>query len=58
MHGVGVFTTDLFVPRYTPARHGDWRLQVAGSVLAPGYWSPLVLFENSAALLRGDELWM
>jgi len=58
MHGVRVFATDLFVPRYVPARHGAWALRVAGSVLAPGYWSPLVLFENSAALFRGDDLWM
>jgi hypothetical protein len=52
------FTTDLFVPAYRSARHGDWELRCADFVLCPGYWSDARLVTGMAALLRGGRTWM
>jgi hypothetical protein len=56
--GLARFETDLFVPRYRPARAGAWELRVAAMAIMPGYWSGPVLVERMAVLLRGGEAWM
>ena len=56
--GLARFQTDLFLPRYRPARSGDWELRVAEMAIMPGYWSGPVLVEQMAVLLRGGEAWM
>jgi hypothetical protein len=48
----------LFVPRYRPARAGDWELRVAAMAIMPGYWSGPVMVEQMAVLLRHGESWM
>lgn len=56
--GLAFFGTDLFVPRYRPAKSGDWELRVANMAIVPGYWSGPVLVEQMAVLLRHGESWM
>lgn len=56
--GIPRFATDLFVPRYRPARSGDWELRVAEMAISPGYWSNPVLVEQMAVLIRDGRSWM
>jgi hypothetical protein len=56
--GLVRFETDLFLPRYRPARSGDWELRVADMAIMPGYWSGPVLVEHMAVLQRGGDAWM
>ena len=52
---VPVYDTDLFRPTYRCFESTRWRLQIAGMVLCPGYWTPLQLVHNMAALLRTEN---
>jgi spermidine synthase len=52
------WTTDLFVPRYRPMRHGDWELRIGELNVVQGYWSDSVLVPDMAVLLRDSETWM
>jgi hypothetical protein len=52
------FQTDLFLPRYRPMRWGEWEIRISEMNLVRGYWSDMVLAQDMAALLRGDQAWM
>jgi len=48
----------LFIPRYRPARAGDWDVQIIGMNFLPGYWSGTALVRDTPILLRGSVPWM
>ncbi|MGE5476465.1 MAG: hypothetical protein ACM3Q1_07415 [Bacteroidales bacterium] len=56
--GLRPFTTDLFIPAYTPGKVGAWEVRRAETVLCPGYWSPVSLVSDMAVLMRDDMTWM
>lgn len=52
------FRTDLFIPAYSPIRHGDWELSVTPMCLSTGYWTEAVYLCGMAGLARGTDCWM
>lgn len=55
---IGLYQVPIFAPHYALREYGAWRVGEAKVLMTPGYWSPLMLVENVAALHRGTETWM